>query len=108
MVFAALKYIRYVLVVNEHNLIMGIVVSFFEWLRGRECHYNAACTYNRDPHNIYYWTRHCVCRRNLSDRRVSRNLHTQIRSVTRHGPEGIWYELSWTEYNGGDFTSMFG
>lgn len=28
MVFAALKYIRYVLVVNEHNLIMGIVVSF--------------------------------------------------------------------------------
>lgn len=106
MEFAALKYIKYVLVANKHNIIMGIVQSIIEWFRGIESHYNAACTYNQDPYNRHYWTRHCVCKRNLSHLRVSRNLYTEIRSVQQFGRGRTWYELSWIEYNGRDFTSL--
>lgn len=54
---------------DRDSIIMGIIVSLYEWLYSVECYYDRNCIYcinNSIVNNgIKYWIRRCVCKRNL-------------------------------------------
>lgn len=69
--------------------IMYITVSEYEWLHSVECHYDRNCTYctNDSTVNkgIRYWTRKCVCRRNLPPITIKKSVTASLRSVLKWG-----------------------
>lgn len=49
--------------------IMGIIISYYEWLNSVECYYDRNCIYyindNKVKNGIRYWKRRCVCKRKM-------------------------------------------
>lgn len=88
---------------DRDSTIMGITVSLYEWLNSVECHYDRNCTYctnNSTVNNgIKYWTRRCVCKRNLPPITIQKSATATLRSVSKWGNGERWFELYWIHYD---------
>lgn len=83
--------------------IMGITISYYEWLNSVECHYDRNCTYytndNKVKNGIRYWKRRCVCKRKMPSITIKQSATATLRSVPKRGNGERWFELDWVHYD---------
>lgn len=90
--------------------IMGITISYYEWLNSVECHYDRNCTYytndNTVNNGIRYWKRRCVCKRKMPSTTIKQSATATLRSVPKRGNGERWFELYWVHYDNRNRTSF--